>query len=51
MRLVSPTDTAAAKAIVDRDIKEAEEEMTGSKGSYIITGDRLMWKKMIILSF
>ena len=40
MRLVPPTDTAAAKAIVDRAMKKAEEEIPGVKGSYIITGDR-----------
>ena len=40
MRLVPPTDTAAAKAIVDRAIRKAEEEIPGVKGSYIITGDR-----------
>ena len=33
-------DTAAAKAIVDRAIRKAEEEIPGVKGSYIITGDR-----------
>ena len=42
MRLVPPTDTAAAKAIVDRAIRKAEEEIPGVKGSYIITGDRHM---------
>lgn len=51
MRLVPPTDTAAAKAIVDRAIRKAEEEIPGVKGSYIITGDRPYVKKMIILSF
>ena len=40
IRLVPPTDTAAAKAIVDRAIRKAEEEIPGVKGSYIITGDR-----------
>lgn len=51
MRLVPPTDTAAAKAIVDRAIRKAEEEIPGVKGSYIITGDRPYVEKMIILSF
>ena len=40
MRLVPPTDTAAAKAIVDRAIRKAEDEIPGVMGSYIITGDR-----------
>ena len=32
--------TSIAKAIVDRAIRKAEEEIPGVKGSYIITGDR-----------
>ena len=40
MRLVPPTDTAAAKAIVEEAITKAEAEITGVKGSYVITGDR-----------
>ena len=40
MRLVPPTDTAAAIAIVQRAIGRAEEQVPGVRGSYTITGDR-----------
>lgn len=40
MRLTPPTDTQAARAIVEEAIKRAEAQVTGAKGSYIITGDR-----------
>lgn len=40
MRLVPPTDTAAAKAIMDEAIRAAEEAIPGVKGSYVVTGDR-----------
>ena len=40
MRLVPPTDTRAAKGIVERAIKAAERAVPGTRGSYLITGDR-----------
>lgn len=40
MRLTPPTDTAAACRIVEEAVREAEKEIPGIKGSYIITGDR-----------
>ena len=40
MRLVPPTDTAKAKKIVEDAIREAEDRIPGTKGSYVITGDR-----------
>lgn len=40
MRLVPPTDTLAAKEIMDRAVSAAQKEIPGVKGSYIITGDR-----------
>lgn len=40
MRLVPPTDTAAAKNIVEEAVKAAEAEIAGVRGSYLITGDR-----------
>lgn len=40
MRLVPPTDTMAARAIVEDAIGRAEAEIPGVKGSYCITGDR-----------
>lgn len=40
MRLVPPTDTRAAKEIVDQAVNAAQREIPGVKGSYIITGDR-----------
>ena len=40
MRLVPPTDTARAKAIVEEGIRLAEDEVKGVKGSYVVTGDR-----------
>lgn len=40
MRLVPPTDTQAAKRIVERAIKTAERAVPGTRGSCLITGDR-----------
>ena len=40
MRLVPPTDTAAARNIVEEAVKAAEAEIAGVRGSYRITGDR-----------
>lgn len=40
MRLAPPTDTAAARAIMDEAIRAAEAEVPGVKGSYVVTGDR-----------
>lgn len=40
MRLVPPTDTAAAKAVMDEAVRAAETEVPGVKGSYVVTGDR-----------
>lgn len=40
MRLVPPTDTTAAKAIMDEAVRAAEEAVPGVKGSYVVTGDR-----------
>lgn len=40
MRLVPPTDTAAAKRIMDEAVRTAEAEIPGVKGSYVVTGDR-----------
>lgn len=40
MRLVPPTDTAAACAIVQDAIDAAEAAVPGCHGSYVITGDR-----------
>ena len=40
MRLVPPTDTRAARTMVEEAIRKAEKEIHGAKGSYIITGDR-----------
>ena len=40
MRLVPPTDTQAARAIVERAIARAEEAVPGCTGSFVITGDR-----------
>ena len=40
MRLVPPTDTAAAKNIVEEAVKAAEAEIAGVRGSYTVTGDR-----------
>lgn len=40
MRLVPPTDTKAARAIVERAITRAEEAVPGCTGSFTITGDR-----------
>lgn len=40
MRLVPPTDTQAAKRIVARAIKAAERAVPGTRGTYLITGDR-----------
>lgn len=40
MRLVPPTDTAAAKNIVEEAVKAAEAQIVGVRGSYTVTGDR-----------
>lgn len=40
MRLVPPTDTKKAETIVQEAIKQAEAEIEGVKGHYVITGDR-----------
>lgn len=40
MRLVPPTDTARAKALVEEGIRLAEKEVKGVRGSYVVTGDR-----------
>ena len=40
MRLVPPTDTAAARAIVEEAIATAQAAVPGCTGSYVITGDR-----------
>lgn len=40
MRLVPPTDTEAARKIVEQAIEEAQREIPGVKGHYTITGDR-----------
>ena len=40
MRLVPPTDTRAAEAIIKQAIDLAQKEVPGVKGHYIITGDR-----------
>lgn len=40
MRLVPPTTTDDARAIVERAIATAESAVPGTKGSYRITGDR-----------
>ena len=40
MRLVPPTDTAAAKRIMDEAVRTAQDEVPGVKGSYVVTGDR-----------
>lgn len=40
MRLVPPTDTAAARNIVEEAVKAAEVQIAGVRGSYRITGDR-----------
>lgn len=40
MRLVPPTDTAAAVSIVEQAIQEAAEAIPGITASYEITGDR-----------
>lgn len=40
MRLVPPTDTAAARAIVEEAIATAQAAVPGCIGSYVITGDR-----------
>ena len=40
MRLTPPTDSAAARAIMDEAIGAAEREIVGVKGSYVVTGDR-----------
>ncbi|MCD7907073.1 MAG: M20/M25/M40 family metallo-hydrolase, partial [Clostridium sp.] len=40
MRLVTHTDTAAAKAVMDEAVRAAETEVPGVKGSYVVTGDR-----------
>lgn len=40
MRLVPPTNTAAAVSIVESAIQEAEKEVPGITASYTVTGDR-----------
>lgn len=40
MRLVPPTDTAAARAVLDEAVRAAEEAVPGVRGSYVVTGDR-----------
>lgn len=40
MRLVPPTDSQAARRIVEEAVKKAEKEVPGVRGSYVITGDR-----------
>lgn len=40
MRLVPPTDTAAAVSIVEQAIREAAQAVPGITASYTITGDR-----------
>ena len=40
MRLVPPCSTSVAEQIVQRAIAEAEEQVPGCHGSYVITGDR-----------
>ena len=40
MRLVPPTDTGAAREILDEAIRAAKEAVPGVKGSYVVTGDR-----------
>lgn len=40
MRLVPPTDTGAAREILEEAIRAAEEAVPGVKGSYVVTGDR-----------
>lgn len=40
MRLVPPTDTSAAEAVVKQAIELAQKEVPGVKGHYVITGDR-----------
>ena len=40
MRLVPPTDSKAARAIVEEAVRKAQAEVPGITGSYIVTGDR-----------
>ena len=40
MRLVPPTDTAAAVSIVEQAIREATQAVPEITASYTITGDR-----------
>lgn len=40
MRLVPPTDTKAAEAVVKQAIELAQKEVPGVRGHYVITGDR-----------
>lgn len=40
MRLVPPTDTATARAIVENGIAKAEAAVPGVRGTYVVTGDR-----------
>lgn len=40
MRLVPPTDTPAAATIVETAIARGEHAVPGTRGSYVITGDR-----------
>ena len=40
MRLTPPTDTEKAKGIVEEAIRVAGDQVPGTRGSYVITGDR-----------
>ena len=40
MRLAPPTDTRKAKGMVEEAIRAASQQIPGTKGSYVITGDR-----------
>lgn len=40
MRLVPPVDTLRARQMVEEAIREAEAQVPGVKGSYLVTGDR-----------
>lgn len=40
MRLVPPVDTRRARQMVEEAIREAEAQVPGVKGSYLVTGDR-----------
>lgn len=40
MRLVPPCDTSCAQRIIEDAIAEAQKEVPGVKGSFVVTGDR-----------